>query len=98
MDLCSWVQKAIREEWTAEIFDAEIAVNRRSAVPGMLRLLEIALHCVEKSPEKRPEMAEVAREVEEIQFLDQSEDENDQSLDRSYTTDDSISSVASGKA
>ncbi|XP_024019894.1 probable inactive receptor kinase At2g26730 [Morus notabilis] len=98
VDLCTWVQKAIREEWTAEIFDAEIAVNRRSAVPGMLRLLEIALHCVEKSPEKRPEMAEVAREVEEIQFLDQSEDENDQSLERSYTTDDSISSVASGKA
>ena len=97
VDLCTWVHRAIREEWTAEIFDGEIAVNRRSALPGMLRLLEIALHCVEKLPEKRPEMSEVVRQVEEIQFKDQSEDEGDLSLERSYT-DDSISTIASGKA
>lgn len=97
VDLCTWVHTAIREEWTAEIFDGEIAVNRRSALPGMLRLLVIALHCVEKLPEKRPEMSEVVRQVEEIQFKDQSEDEGDLSLERSYT-DDSISTVTSGKA
>ncbi|KAF4384900.1 hypothetical protein F8388_010498 [Cannabis sativa] len=92
VDLCSWVHKAVREEWTAEIFDVEIAVNRRSAIPGMLRMLEIALHCTEKSPEKRPDMSEVVRELEEIQFVDQSEDENEPySIERSYTTDDSIS-------
>ncbi|XP_062080207.1 probable inactive receptor kinase At1g48480 [Humulus lupulus] len=93
VDLCSWVYKAVREEWTAEIFDGEIAVNRRSAVPGMLRMLEIALNCIEKSPEKRPHMSEVVRELEEIQFVDQSEDDDGPytSMERSYTTDDSIS-------
>lgn len=95
VDLCSWVHKAVREEWTAEIFDGEIAVNRRSAVPGMLRLLQIALRCTEKSPQRRPEMSEVVRQVEEIQLIDKSEDEDDQSFGRSYT-DDSISTIASG--
>ncbi|PON63866.1 Tyrosine-protein kinase [Parasponia andersonii] len=100
VDLYSWVHKAVREEWTAEIFDGEIAVNRRSAVPGMLRLLEIAMHCVEKSPERRPDMSEVVREVEEIQLIDQSEDEDDDHghshSHETSLTDDSMSTIASG--
>ena len=94
VDIYNWVHKAVREEWTAEVFDGEIAMNRRNAVPGMLRLLEIALRCVERSPERRPEMSEVVREVEEIQFIDKSEDEEDQSWDRSHT-DESMSTIAS---
>ncbi|PON39081.1 Tyrosine-protein kinase [Trema orientale] len=99
VDLCRWVHRAVREEWTAEIFDGEIAVNRRSAVPGMLRLLEIALRCIETSPERRPDMSEVVREVEEIQLVDQSEDEDDDhghSHERSLTDDSSMSTIASG--
>ncbi|KAL5562921.1 hypothetical protein UlMin_032668 [Ulmus minor] len=93
VDLCSWVHKAVREEWTAEIFDGEIALQRKVAIPGMLRLLQIALSCIDKSPEKRPEMSEVVREVENIQF-NESEDEDDLSMDRSFT-DDSLSTIAS---
>lgn len=96
-DLTGWVHKAVREEWTAEIFDREIFASRRSAVPGALRLLEIAMQCVERSPEKRSDMEEVARQVEEIQCLaDQSDKgEDESSLDRSLT-DDSMSTLASG--
>ncbi|CAI9786197.1 unnamed protein product [Fraxinus pennsylvanica] len=80
-DLCSWVNRAVREEWTAEIFDVEIAAQR-SANHGMLRLMQIAMKCCEKSPEKRPDMAEVLREVEDIKVIVDSEDE-DLSLDQS---------------
>ncbi|XP_019171827.1 PREDICTED: probable inactive receptor kinase At2g26730 [Ipomoea nil] len=83
-DLCSWVHRAVREEWTAEIFDAEIAVQR-SASEGMLRLLQIAIKCCDKSPEKRPEMSDVVREVEMIR-VSETEDEEDLSLtDNSQT-------------
>nr|GMC89689.1 probable inactive receptor kinase At2g26730 [Ipomoea batatas] len=84
-DLCSWVHRAVREEWTAEIFDAEISAQK-SASQGMLRLLQIAIRCCEKSPEKRPEMSDVVREVEMIR-VHETDDEEDQSL-----TDNSASS------
>ncbi|XP_024453211.2 probable inactive receptor kinase At2g26730 [Populus trichocarpa] len=84
MELCSWVKKAVREEWTAEIFDIEIAAQR-SASSGMLELLQIAIRCCDKSPENRPEMTEVVREVESIKALVESEDEEDLSMDRSLT-------------
>ncbi|KAF8404560.1 hypothetical protein HHK36_009447 [Tetracentron sinense] len=85
VDLCSWIHRAVREEWTGEIFDSEISVQR-SATGDMLRLLKIALRCCERSPEKRPEMEEVVREVEDIKMKD-SEDEDDGSLDPSLTED-----------
>lgn len=94
VDICSWVHRAVREEWTAEIFDGEISVNRTAAAHGMLRLLQIAMRCCDKSPEKRPEMTEVVREMENIKVIE-SEDEDDLSLDRSLT-DDSMSTSASG--
>lgn len=87
-DLCSWVHRAVREEWTAEIFDAEIAVQR-NASQGMLRLLQIAIRCCDKSPEKRPEMSDVVREVEMIR-VKETEDDEDLSL-----TDNSASQTPS---
>ncbi|KAL5096435.1 hypothetical protein RYX36_000762 [Vicia faba] len=95
VDLCSWVHRAVREEWTAEIFDKEISCQK-SALPGMLRLLQIAMRCIERFPEKRPEMKEVVREVEKIQQIHlMSEDDEDASCDRSLT-DDSFSTSNSG--
>ncbi|XP_060169255.1 probable inactive receptor kinase At2g26730 [Lycium barbarum] len=93
-DLCTWVHRAVREEWTAEIFDTEIAVQR-SANSGMLRLLQIAIRCCDKSPETRPEVSELLREVESINgaVLD-SEDEEDLSLSMDQSmTDDSIATA-----
>ncbi|KAK3031498.1 hypothetical protein RJ639_036012 [Escallonia herrerae] len=88
VDLCSWVHRAVREEWTAEIFDLEAAAQR-SACHGMLKLLRLAVRCCDKSPERRPEMAQVVQEVDSIKPVIDSEEEDD-SLDRSLT-DDSMS-------
>ncbi|KAK7246763.1 hypothetical protein RIF29_41633 [Crotalaria pallida] len=91
VDLCNWVHRAVREEWTAEIFDKEISDHNKTALPGMLRLLQIAMRCIERFPEKRPDMREVVQEVEKIQAPLVSEKvDDDASGDRSLT-DDSIS-------
>ncbi|KAL2254409.1 probable inactive receptor kinase At2g26730 [Sesamum indicum] len=95
VDLSGWVHRAVREEWTAEIFDPEIAVQR-GANQGMLRLMKIAMRCCEKSPEKRPEISQVVAEVEEVKVAVDSEDEefSYSSLDPSVT-DESLSATAS---
>lgn len=95
VDLCRWVHRAVREEWTAEIFDPEIAVQR-GANNGMLRLMQIAMKCCDKSPGKRPEVNQVLAEVEEINYAGDSEDEDYSysSYDRSLT-DESFSATTS---
>lgn len=88
VDLCGWVNRAVREEWTAEIFDPEIVLNR-GANPLMLRLMQIAMRCCDKTPDKRPEIREVVAEVENVSAAVDSEDE-----DVAYSsslTDDSYS-------
>ncbi|XP_050213751.1 probable inactive receptor kinase At2g26730 [Mercurialis annua] len=93
VDLCSWVHRAVREEWTAEIFDLEISVQRNAA-SGMLRLLQIAIQCCNKAPEKRPEMKQVVREVDNIEEVESDEENLSSSLDHSLT-DESHSTSAS---
>lgn len=93
MDLCGWVNRAVREEWTAEIFDPEILVNR-VANHGMLRLIQIAMKCCDKSPEKRPEIGLVAAEVEKVRVAVDSEDEEIAAYSSSLT-DDSYSASSS---
>ncbi|XP_021298387.1 probable inactive receptor kinase At2g26730 [Herrania umbratica] len=92
VDLSSWVHRAVREEWTAEIFDMEISVQR-SAAPGMLKLLQVAIRCCDKIPEKRPEMTEIVREIDNIKYV-ASDDEDELSVDQSLT-DESFSTNAS---
>lgn len=92
IDLCSWVHRAVREEWTAEIFDMEISVQR-SAYSTMLRLLQTAIRCCDKLPDKRPDISELVRELESVKFVVDSEEEDDVSVDRSMT-DDSLSEVS----
>ncbi|KAL4197524.1 hypothetical protein AMTRI_Chr04g251580 [Amborella trichopoda] len=66
VDLPVWVNRAVREEWTAEIFDQEIL----GAAEGLVQMLRVAMSCCERSPEKRPEMEAVLAEVEEIVALE----------------------------
>ncbi|CAN1836645.1 Probable inactive receptor kinase At2g26730 [Linum perenne] len=82
VNLCSWVNRAVREEWTCEVLDVEIGAQR-SGIPGMLKLLQLAMRCCDKSPEKRPEIDEVVREVEGVKVVMESEDEEDLSMDQS---------------
>ncbi|XP_058092137.1 probable inactive receptor kinase At2g26730 [Magnolia sinica] len=85
VDLYNWANRAVREEWTVEIFDIEISVQR-GASEGALKLLQIALNCCNESMENRPNMEEVARDVDNIRLSNS--DENSDSLS---LTDDSTS-------
>ncbi|KAF5951901.1 hypothetical protein HYC85_009845 [Camellia sinensis] len=87
VDLGGWVHRAVREEWTAEIFDGEIAAER-GANSGMVRLLDVAIKCCEKSPEKRPEMGEVVREIEDVIEMVEEDDDGDDEF--SSVTDYSV--------
>ncbi|XVE49575.1 hypothetical protein DITRI_Ditri01bG0092700 [Diplodiscus trichospermus] len=100
VDLCSWAHRAVREEWTAEIFDIEIS-TQRSAAPGMLKLLQVAIRCCDKTPEKRPEMTEIVREIDSIKAVESDDEDEivsaDQSLtDESYSTNASAVMVVGG--
>lgn len=93
VDLCSWVNRAVREEWTAEIFDMEITMHRRAS-SDMVRLLKIAMRCCDPSPEKRPGMDEIVTELENIRVTESEvEEDESSSLDQSLT-DESVSATA----
>jgi len=65
VDLPRWVRTVVQEEWTAEVFDASIAVEER-VEEEMMRLLQLATECAEDRPDRRPPMAEVAARIEHI--------------------------------
>ncbi|XP_040380399.1 probable inactive receptor kinase At2g26730 [Oryza brachyantha] len=66
VDLPRWVQSVVREEWTAEVFDAELVRLGGGAEEEMVALLQVAMSCVATAPDARPDTADVVRMVEEI--------------------------------
>ncbi|CAK9163865.1 unnamed protein product [Ilex paraguariensis] len=62
LDLPKWVRSMVREEWTGEVFDGEIAKVEMYAFP----LLNISLKCVADFPQERPTVAEVLEKIEEV--------------------------------
>ena len=66
VDLPRWVQSVVREEWTAEVFDAELVRMGGGAEEEMVALLQVAMACVSTAPDARPDAADVVRMVEEI--------------------------------
>ncbi|KAF5459098.1 hypothetical protein F2P56_023082 [Juglans regia] len=65
IDLPRWVQSVVREEWTAEVFDAEL-VRYHNVEEEMVQLLQIAMACVSTVPDHRPAMQEVVRMMEDL--------------------------------
>ncbi|KAJ9562812.1 hypothetical protein OSB04_007972 [Centaurea solstitialis] len=62
LDLPKWVKAMVREEWTGEVFDKEIAKVGMYAFP----LLNISLKCVAHFPENRPGISEVLEKIMEV--------------------------------
>ncbi|KAL4352132.1 hypothetical protein GQ457_06G026440 [Hibiscus cannabinus] len=65
IDLPRWVQSIVREEWTAEVFDLEL-LRYQNVEEDMVQLLQLAINCTAQYPDKRPSMAEVTNQIEEL--------------------------------
>ena len=76
--LVRWVQSVVREEWTAEVFDRALLAGSGvgSTEQRMVRLLQVAMRCVDASPGSAPPptMREVASMINSIR------DEDDRSF------------------
>ncbi|RWV88099.1 hypothetical protein GW17_00049843 [Ensete ventricosum] len=64
-DLPGWVKLVVNNDWSTDILDLEIVAEKESH-GDMLKLTEIALHCTELEPERRPTMSDVVRRIEEM--------------------------------
>ncbi|XP_006644606.1 probable leucine-rich repeat receptor-like protein kinase At1g68400 [Oryza brachyantha] len=65
VDLARWARTVVREEWTSEVFDAELLPSK-GAENEMMALLQVALLCVADDPAARPRMEVVAKMIEDI--------------------------------
>ncbi|KAI3785762.1 hypothetical protein L1987_44887 [Smallanthus sonchifolius] len=59
VNLAKWVNSVVKEEWTGEVFDKALVVEDASE-ERMVGLLQIALKCINDSPDLRPGMDQVA--------------------------------------
>lgn len=93
-DLPKWVRSVVREEWTAEVFDQEL-LRYKNIEEELVSMLHVGLTCVVPQPEKRPNMAQVAKMIEEIRVeqspIGEEYDESRNSLSPSLpTTEDGL--------
>ncbi|KAF3620625.1 putative protein FAF-like, chloroplastic-like [Capsicum annuum] len=79
IELASWVVSVLREEWTVEVFDRTL-IQEGASEERMVNLLQVAVKCVNHSPEARPSINQVALMVTTIR------DEDDRSIDASAST------------
>ncbi|XP_045828921.1 probable inactive receptor kinase At5g53320 [Trifolium pratense] len=64
IDLVRWVRSMVREEWTGEVFDKEVRENDHDQ--GAFSLLNIALLCVSRSQQNRPNVGEILNTIEGV--------------------------------
>ncbi|XP_030452144.1 probable inactive receptor kinase At5g16590 [Syzygium oleosum] len=95
VDLPRWVQSVVKEEWTAEVFDVEL-LRYQDVEEDMVRLLQLAMHCTDQYPDKRPPMAQVVNNIEEIcrSSMPQEQEEHSGLGDGPYSHQTSVESGA----
>ncbi|KAJ9568451.1 hypothetical protein OSB04_004417 [Centaurea solstitialis] len=64
-DVVQWVRSAIQERREAELLDPGISANRH-CIGEMLKLLHVGANCTESNPNKRLDIREAVRRIEEI--------------------------------
>ncbi|BAT84662.1 hypothetical protein VIGAN_04209300 [Vigna angularis var. angularis] len=70
IDLTDWVQSVVREEWTGEVFDKSL-LSEYASEERMVNLLQVAIRCVNPSPQVRPTMNQVALMINTIKEEDE---------------------------
>ncbi|KAI3777594.1 hypothetical protein L1987_47394 [Smallanthus sonchifolius] len=70
LDLAKWVNSVVKEEWTGEVFDKALVVESASE-ERMVGLLQIALKCINGSPDLRPGMDQVATMIVSLKEEDE---------------------------
>ncbi|KEH35057.1 putative protein kinase RLK-Pelle-LRR-III family [Medicago truncatula] len=76
-DLVKWVNSVISEEWTAEVFDRSL-ISQGASEERMVNLLQVALKCINPSPNDKLSMSQVALITNALK----DEDEKSVSFDR----------------
>ncbi|KAF3437273.1 hypothetical protein FNV43_RR20026 [Rhamnella rubrinervis] len=72
-DLASWVRSIPEEEWRGVVFDKELqvgATTTKKSEGEMLKLLKIGVECCEGDVEKRWDLKEAVKRIEEIKEKD----------------------------
>ncbi|KAK3225259.1 hypothetical protein Dsin_005121 [Dipteronia sinensis] len=64
-NLATWVNSVVREEWTVEVFDKAL-LSEAASEERMVNLLQVALKCINTSPNERPNMDQVAGMINTI--------------------------------
>ncbi|TVU14163.1 hypothetical protein EJB05_37610 [Eragrostis curvula] len=65
VDLPRWARSVVKEEWTSEVFEAEL-LRHPGAEEEMVEMLRLAMDCTATAPDHRPAMPEVAARIEEL--------------------------------
>ncbi|KAA8540848.1 hypothetical protein F0562_024811 [Nyssa sinensis] len=69
-DLAKWVHSVVREEWTVEVFD-KVLLSEGANEERMVNLLQVALKCINPSPDARPSMNQVIEMINSIKEDDE---------------------------
>lgn len=61
-ELANWVESVVREEWTVEVFDKALILEGANE-EMMVKLLQVALRCINPLPNSRPSMNELTEMI-----------------------------------
>ncbi|EEF52036.1 serine-threonine protein kinase, plant-type, putative [Ricinus communis] len=64
-DLAKWVHSVVSEEWTVEVFDRAL-ISEGASEERMVNLLQVALKCINPSPNERPTITQIVMMINSI--------------------------------